>query len=49
MAPSEIEEQRHGDDDENGKDDEQDDLLESALEALPTLLKKRKKVLVEGE
>ena len=55
MAPSEIEEQKHceddenGDDGENGKDDEQEDLLESTLQALPTLLKKRQKELVEGE
>lgn len=49
MAPSEIEEQRLGDDDEISKDGEKDDLLESTLEALPMLLKKRQKDLVEGE
>jgi hypothetical protein len=43
MAPSEIEEQKRG------EDDEKDDLLESTLEALPTLLKKRQKDLVERE
>jgi hypothetical protein len=49
MAPSEIEEQQYDDNDENAKVDEKDDLLESTLEALPALLKKRKKELVEGE
>jgi hypothetical protein len=43
MAPSEIEEQKQG------ENDEKDDLLESTLEALPTLLKKRQKDLVERE
>jgi hypothetical protein len=33
MAPSEIEEQKHG------ENDEKHDLLENTLEALPTLLK----------
>jgi hypothetical protein len=49
MAPSEIEEQKHVEDEENGKDDDKDDLLESTLEALPNLLKKRQKDLVERE
>jgi hypothetical protein len=49
MAPSEIDEQKHVEDDEKGKGDEKDDLLESTLEALPNLLKKRQKELVERE
>jgi hypothetical protein len=50
MAPSEIEAQNVCQDDENGKvDDMKDDLLESTLFALPTLLKKRQKELVKRE
>jgi hypothetical protein len=43
MAPSRTEEQKHG------EDGERDDLLESTLEALPTLLEKRQRDLVKRE